>query len=184
MLKNKTRVKGKITAIVFDKDGNIKRFKPSFIRRILGLPGRPMYVVNHNIVTDEGDALIADLMSNSPARAKVDGTNGHIQVGTGFITESKSATGCNTPTGNPEQMDTGYPQLKDSWGNANDNVVVYRSTFEAGDLNANGINEAALLNNSVPANADCLAYAQISPSVNVTSQDTLQITWELTITGV
>ncbi|GHU45506.1 hypothetical protein FACS1894190_17650 [Spirochaetia bacterium] len=49
-------------------------------------------------------------------------------------------------------------------------------------MNANGINEAALLNGS-GASAACLAYAQITPSVNVTSADTLQVLWEITILG-
>jgi hypothetical protein len=31
--------------------------------------------------------------------------------------------------------------------------------------------------------ADCLAYAQITPSVNLTASDTLQVLWEITILG-
>lgn len=139
--------------------------------------------VNHNIVTNEGDALIADQMADVPAQAKVDGTNGYIEVGTGFTSESKSATSCTTPTGSPELMDTGYPQVKGAFGAANDNITVYKATFEAGDLNDTGIDEAALLNNAVAGSADCLAYAQITPAVDVGSSDTLTTTWELTFTG-
>lgn len=140
--------------------------------------------INHNIVTDEGDALVADIMSQTPARTKVDNTNGHIEVGTGWTgTTPKSNTSCNTPTGSPEVMDATYPKLKGSWGAADDNVTQYRATFEAGDLNVTGIDEAALLNNSAAASADCLAYGQISPSVNMTTSDTLQVDWELTFTG-
>jgi hypothetical protein len=54
--------------------------------------------------------------------------------------------------------------------------------YGAGALNANGINEACLLNGN-GAQANCLAYAHISPAVNVTSSDTLQILWEITILG-
>lgn len=140
--------------------------------------------VNHNIVTDEGDALVADLMAQTPARTKVDNTNGHIEVGTGWTgTTPKQNTSCNTPTGNPEVMDATYPVLKGTWGNTDDNVVQYRATFEAGDLNQTGINEAALINNSVAASGDCLAYGQITPAVDVSSTDTLQVDWELTFLG-
>ena len=79
-------------------------------------------------------------------------------------------------------LDAGFPALKAAWGNAGDTTVTYRATFAAGSLNANGINEACLLNGN-GTSADCLAYAQISPSVNVTESDTLQVVWEITILG-
>jgi hypothetical protein len=140
--------------------------------------------VNHNIVTDEGDALVADNMANTPARTKVDQTNGHITVGTGWTgTTPKQNTAVNTPTGSPEVMDTGYPVLKGTWGNTDDNVVQYRATFEAGDLNQTGIDEAGLGNNAVEASGDNLAYGQITPSVDVASTDTLQVDWEITFLG-
>lgn len=168
---------------LIEEFGSVKTFKPKGFRKLLGLAGKPMASVNHNIVTDEGDALIADLMCNTPVRIKVDYTNGYIAVGTGYVSESKSAIWVTTPTGSAEQMDSGYPQLKDPWGTGNDNVTVYKSTFEAGELNATGINEAVLANNTTEGTADCLAYAQITPSVDVTTADTLQITWEITFTG-
>jgi hypothetical protein len=79
-------------------------------------------------------------------------------------------------------LDGGYPVLKAAWGNTGDTTVTYRATFAAGALNANGINEVCLLNGNDTA-ANCLAYAQINPSVNVTSNDTLQVLWEITILG-
>lgn len=139
---------------------------------------------NHNIVTEEGDAMIADLMAETPARAKVDNTNGHIQVGTGWTgTTPKGNEGVNTATGSPSSMATNYPQTVGAFGAADDNVVHYRAVFSAGDLDANGINEAALLNHGTPGSADCLAYAEIDPAVDVTTSDTLQIDWEITFTG-
>jgi hypothetical protein len=79
-------------------------------------------------------------------------------------------------------LDSGFPALKASWGQSGDTTITYRATFSAGMLNANGVNEACLLNGNLVA-ANCLAYAQITPSVNVTSSDTLQILWEITILG-
>ena len=140
--------------------------------------------INHNIVTNEGDALTADLLAQTPAKTKVDNTNGHIAVGTGWTgTTPKTNTAVNTPTGSPEVMDATYPKLKGTFGNADDNVVQYRSTFEAGDLNISGIDEAGLGNNAVEATGDNLAYGEITPAVNVGSADTLQVDWEVTFTG-
>ena len=140
--------------------------------------------INHNIVTNEGDALVADLLAETPARTKVDNTNGHIAVGTGWTGSSpKTNEVVNTPTGSPEELDATYPKLKGTFGNADDNVTQYRAIFEAGDLNASGIDEAGLGNNAVEASGDNLGYGELSPAVNVTTADTLQVDWELTLLG-
>jgi hypothetical protein len=77
-------------------------------------------------------------------------------------------------------MATGYPQLQAIFPNA---ALTYSVTFPAGSLNASNINEAALTNGAVSGTAQCLAYAQISPAVNVTSADTLALTWTITFLG-
>jgi len=180
MIKRKHRVKltGKVIVKVTDEFGEIKHFEPNFFQRLLRLPGSPMIVENHNIVTDEGDALIADLMQETPERTKVDNTNGLIGVGTGFVSETKGTDALVTQTGSDEAMDATYPITKGDWAAGDDGVIVYKSTFEAGDLNDTGIDEALLGNGT-----DTLAYAQISPAVNVTSSDTLEVTWEITLLG-
>lgn len=183
MFRDRMGLKGQVTAVVRGPDGRIKQREPSFLQRLLKLPGALEISVNHNIVTNEGDAMVADILQITPERTKVDNTNGYIEVGTGFTSESKAATSCTTPTGSPEVMDATYPQTKGNWGAADDNVIVYVATFEAGDLNATGIDEAALLNGGTATTADCLAYAQINPSVNVTTADTLEVTWEITFLG-
>ncbi len=145
---------------------------------------RWMLGFNHNIVTNQGDALIADNMSETPAQTKVDNTNGHITVGTGWTgTTPKTNEAVNTPTDSPEVMDATYPKQKGAFGAANDNITQYRATFEAGDLNASGIDEAGLGNHATEASGDNLAYGEISPAVNVTTADTLQVDWEITYTG-
>jgi hypothetical protein len=182
-MKDRLRVKGLVTIRVLDRDGNVKRRAPGWFRRLLHIPGRLMEQRFHNIVTREGDALIADALLASPTKAKVTSSSGYIQVGTGWTGNStKTNTRCNTPTGSMKLLDNGYPVLKAAWGNTGDTTVTYRATFAAGSLAANGINEACLLNGN-DGSANCLAYAQISPAVNVTSSDTLQILWEITILG-
>jgi hypothetical protein len=172
-----------VTVQVFDQNGKLKRQSPGFFRRLFGLRGKFMVNEYHNIVTREGDALIADALLVQPTKTKISSSNGYIQVGTGWTGNStKTNTRCNTPSGSMKALDANYPALTAGWGNVGDTTVNYRATFAAGNLNANGINEACLLNGNA-SSAQCLAYAQINPSVNVTTSDTLQIVWEITILG-
>ena len=182
-MKDRIRIKGKVTVQVFDSNGKVKRHSPGFLRRLFGLSGKFMVQEFHNIVTREGDALIADALLASPAKTKVTSSAGYIQIGTGWTGNStKTNTRCNTATGTMKALDSNYPALKAAWGSTGDTTVTYRATFAAGSLTANGINEACLLNGNGSA-ANCLAYAQITPSVNVTASDTLQVLWEITLLG-
>jgi hypothetical protein len=182
-MKERLQVKGLVTVRVLDRDGKVKRRQPSWFRRLCKLPGRPMEQKHHNIVTRQGDALIADALLASPSKTKVTNSSGYIQVGTGWTGNgAKTNTRCNTATGNMKLLDSGYPALKAAWGNTGDTTITYRATFAAGTLNANGINEVCLRNGNSDS-ANCLAYAQITPTVNVTLNDTLQILWEITILG-
>jgi hypothetical protein len=182
-MKDKIKIRGMVTVRVLDRDGKVKRRAPGWFGRLFKVPGRLMEYRRHNIVTREGDALIADALLASPTKTKVTSTNGYIQVGTGWTGNStKTNTRCNAATGSMRALDSGYPALKAAWGNTGDTTITYRATFAAGSLNGNGINEACLLNGNSAA-ANCLAYAQINPSVNVTSSDTLQVLWEITILG-
>jgi hypothetical protein len=182
-MRDKLKVKGLVTVRVFYRDVKPKLRPMNWFMRVLGLQGRVMVSRHHNIVTRQGDALIADALLAAPNRNKVTNANGYIQVGTGWTGNStKTNTGCNTASGGAKELDAGYPCLKAAWGGTGDTTVVYRATFEAGKLDANGINEACLLNGNL-SGADCLAYAQITPAANVTPSDTLQIVWEITILG-
>jgi hypothetical protein len=182
-MRDRIKIRGMVTVRVLDKAGNMKRHAPGWFGRLLKKPGRLMEYRHHNIVTREGDALIADALLASPTKAKVTSANGYIQVGTGWTGNStKTNTRCNTPTGSMKALDANYPALTAAWGNTGDTTLSYRATFAAGTLNVNGINEACLLNGN-SGSANCLAYAQITPSVNVTSSDTLQVLWEITILG-
>jgi hypothetical protein len=182
-MKEKIKTRGKVTATVYTKDGSIKRHSPGFFRRLFNIPGKEMISINHNIVTDEGDALIADLLAETPARNKLNNTNARIVVGTGWTgTNPKQNTWLNNQVGSAEQLDATYPKVKGAFGAADDNVIQYRATFEAGDLNATGINEAGLAN-ATTSTGDLMAYAQITPAVNISLSDTLQIDWELTFLG-
>jgi len=165
-LSNKTRIRGRVIAEVFGADGKLKQRS-----------------VMHNIVTDEGDAAIVDMLATTGTQTAFNNANAYIEVGTGYAGGAKAQASCATPTGSPEAMDATYPMQKGAFGAANDNVLVFKSTFEAGDLNDTGIDEAAILNNVTAGSADALAYAEITPAVNVGASDTLAITWEITFLG-
>ncbi len=162
-MKDKVKIRGVMTATVRDKDGNIKRRPQKWWQSLFNIPGDLMISVNHNIVTDEGDALIADIMSETPAKTKVDNSNGYITVGTGWTgTTPKANEVVNTPAGGSptKGMEATYPKLKGAFGAANDNVTQYRCIYTAGLLTGSPVvDEAALGNNATPASGDLLAYA-------------------------
>jgi hypothetical protein len=72
--------------------------------------------------------------------------------------------------------------LKAAVGSTGDTTITYRATFAAGALNVNNVNETCLLNGNATTSQN-LAYAQITPVVNITSSDTLQVLWEITLLG-
>jgi hypothetical protein len=178
----KIRARGKVTVRVLDKNGWVKRRPRGVIRRLLGIKGKKMEQRRHNIITNQGDALLANWLTTTPTKTRITESSGRIAVGTGWTgVSTKSNTGCNNQIGSRQGMDSGYPQTKGAFDASNDNVIIYRATFAAGALNTNGIDEAALMN--AATSGECLAYAQITPEVNITNNDTLQIEWEITFLG-
>lgn len=182
-MKDKKRIKGMVSVTVRDEKGNIKCYRRGIFRKMFGLPAKKMSFKHHNTITTQGDGLIANWMLGTPTMDKVDGTNGYMVVGTGWTGSStKANTSVNTKTGDYKKLDSGFPKTQASFGSDGQNVVLYRASFPAGALNSNGINEVALMNGN-SSSAKCLAYAQITPSVNVTASDTLQIDWQITVCG-
>ncbi|QEN06792.1 hypothetical protein EXM22_01845 [Oceanispirochaeta crateris] len=181
-MKERLGTKGRVRVRVLSPDGRIKRSKPGLFRRILGFPGKLNDFTFHNVVTTYGDALLANLAVGGGMTA-VDSANGHIEVGTGWtgLSPKDNTGGCNTPTGTRQGMDNDYPATKGTLGESADDKACYRATFPAGSLDATGINEAALMNAS--SSGICLAYAQITPEVNIGANDILQIDWEITFYG-
>jgi hypothetical protein len=176
------RANGKVTVRVLDKNGWVKRQPQGPIRKLLGIQGRKMEQIRHNIITNTGDALLANWLTTSPSKTRITESTGRIAVGTGWTgVSTKANTACNNQVGSRQAMDSGYPQTKGAFDAADDNVIIYRSTFAAGALNTSGIDEAALMN--AASSGECLAYAQITPEVNITNNDTLQIEWEITFLG-
>jgi len=202
MFFDKKKIKGRLAVRVLSPSGDPKKRETWNLRVFLGfliciLKGKIQdafsllkyeMAFNHNIITNEGDALVADLMCTTPVLQKLDNTHAFIDVGSGWTgTDTKLQEAINTPLATvptvPKGMEATYPKLKGAFGAADDNVVQYRSIFTAGLINDTGIDEAGLINNVDRATAQMLAYAQITPSVNVTSADTLQVDWEIEFLG-
>lgn len=163
-----TNPKGRLHIKVIDSQGNLKQ-----------------EVFAKNLVTDHGDAYIADLLSAVPTRTKITTGSCYIPVGTGWTgISAKTNTWVNTQVGTSQAIDATYPKLKASWGNADDNVLQFQVTYAPGSLNVLGINEAAITSNATTgASNSILSYAQINPTVNVSLTDTLVILWEVTFLG-
>jgi hypothetical protein len=62
-----------------------KRRQAGFWRKLFRMRGPMMISKHHNIVTNEGDALIADLLQNVTERTKLDNANAVIGVGTSVL---------------------------------------------------------------------------------------------------
>jgi hypothetical protein len=189
-MRDKTGISGRVRAVVLGPDGLPRRrrltvglvlqivFHAGFRLREMMEMFRYEISIQHNIVTNEGDALIADQLAETPARTKVDNSNGVIGVGDGYVSALKTTDALVNQIGSNQSMASGYPQLKGSFGAPDDNVLVYRASFAAGVSTGNGLDEALLGNGT-----DTLAYAQLNPAVNKGASDTLQIDWELTFLG-
>ena len=140
--------------------------------------------VQHNIITRQGDAYIADQLSLSPQRQKINSSNCYIVVGTGYTgTNNKNQTWVNTQVGNAQAVTATYPSLGGTWGNVGQNILNFNFVFPAGSLNSTGINEAAIVSAQYQGGATtCLAYAQLS-STDITPADSLEISWSINFSG-
>ncbi len=175
-------LRGMVTVTVYDNSGRVKKWPRRWWETLLHLPVRYMNASHHNTITTQGDGMIADWMTGGSV-ARVDGTNGYMAVGTGWTgTSPKSNTKVNTAAGSAVKLDSGYPKKQADFGKTGQNIVLYRTTFSAGKVVANGVNEVALMNGS-DSSANCLAYAQITPAVNLSSSDTLVVDWQITVSG-
>lgn len=160
-------ISGRVEIKLYDAFGNIEK------------------QIFHNVVTTQGSQLIADSLTLSPIRQKIDSTHGFMVLGTGWNGTNPAANSwVNTQVGDAQALHAGYPQLQGTWGQTNGNVVIYRTVFPAGSINAVNINEVALTTAaSSNTNTSCLAYAQITPPVTMSLFSTLEILWYISIVG-
>lgn len=176
-------VRGMVKAIVYDKDGNIKRKKQNWIQKLFRIPGKQMIYKHHNNLTTVGEAMIADCLANASVLQKLEYGHGYIQVGTGWTGNSpKLNTKCNTP-GGIAAIEEDYPEVQAHFGSEGQNILINKASFPAGSLVLQNINECALLNGNGD-DALCFAYATLEEPCSISSADSLTIYWYITFIGV
>jgi len=74
MPKDKSLISGTVKLTVYGPDGEVKKFEPTFWEKLMGRDGKPMIVENHNAVTNDGDAICADVLSGTDSQAPFKGT--------------------------------------------------------------------------------------------------------------
>jgi len=147
-LKGRITIKGKLHIQLFDKDGNLKDE-----RKI------------HNVITQSGDAWVADQLSDQGQSAM-----SHMAIGTG------SNAAASTDTALQTELDRNALTSTTQGTGADDNDVIYVGNWAAGD-GTGAITEAGIFNDSAAGTMLC---RQVFAAINKGASDTLKITWTIT----
>ena len=166
----------------FDKDGNRKKlFQHNWLGKLLFKLGHDLQRFpfgswvdqrqGANLITTVGKAAIADLVGGVNSIAVFD----YMALGTGTTAAAAGDTALETEiTDSGLERAQGTPTLVTT-DTANDTLqVVYQWTASG----SKAITEAGLLN---AAAAGTLLAHQVFSAINVTSSDTVQITWKIDI---
>jgi hypothetical protein len=147
----KMPMKGKIKFKLTDKDGNVTE------------------KIIDNTFTDVGNIHVADQLADTPTEAKM----GFMAIGTGDTPFTVGSTTLNSEL-DRNALSAGYPEQRDP---ADDNEVVYKANWAAGD-GTGAITEAGIFNSS---GAGTLLCCSTFPVVNKGADDSLEITWEISV---
>lgn len=139
---------------------------------------------NHNIVTTEGDAWIADQLSVA-AKDPMD----QMVLGTGTASPDKSDSWVSGtfPNSGAAAGTAGQISVGTTPGTAS--AIRYVGTFGPGYATQNSISEAIITNvtpgtsGADPGTGDVLCHALLDPVVNKGSLDELIITWDIKFLG-
>jgi hypothetical protein len=150
------RVTGKVVAELFGQDGKLKQ-----------------RVETHNRITTSGDEVLAGIL-----RDKVDTIHG-MELGTGSTAAAKGDTAMETV------IASSYEPLDATPTGSGGNVICV-STWAAGDVTQNGITEVGLFEDGTDGGASSgvmIGRAILSPTVNKGANDSLAVTWTITLLG-
>jgi len=120
-----------------------------------------------NVITEVGDAYVADALSSSPGEAAMS----HMAIGTSSTAASTSDTAL------VSQLDRNALTSRTQGTGAADNDVIYVGDWAAGD-GTGAITEAGILNSS---SGGTLLARQVFSVINKGASDTLKITWTVSI---
>jgi hypothetical protein len=118
-----------------------------------------------NLIVSAGLTFICSRMANATA-----GVMSHMAVGSGTTTPAASNTDLGTVLGSREPLDS---------TTASSNTVTYVSSFEAGE-GTGAVTEAGLFN---AASSGTMLCRTVFPVVNKGANDTMAITWIITLSA-
>jgi hypothetical protein len=146
MFENNLSVKGRLSVVLRDADGNVKQSQD--------IP---------NLVVSSGLAFIASRMKDT-----TDAAMSHMAVGSGTTAAAAGDTALETQIGSRVSLTSTTVTA---------NAVAYVATFAAG-TGTGAITEAGMFNASTSGTMLCRTVFSV---VNKGADDTLQITWTITL---
>lgn len=146
------KVKGRLSIVLRDKDGNVKDERDV-----------------DNLVVNAGLAYIISRMVGTAKNVM-----SHMALGSGTTAAAAGQTDLVSVLGSREALDS------TTIAGANNNQVVYVSSFEAGDATG-AVTEAGIFN---AASAGDMLCRTVFPVVNKAADDALTVTWTITLSAV
>jgi hypothetical protein len=146
------KVKGRLSIVLRDKDGNVKDERDV-----------------DNLVVNAG---LAYIISRMVGTAKT--VMSHMALGSGTTAAAAAQTDLVSVLGSREALDS------TTIAGANNNQVVYVSSFEPGDATG-AVTEAGIFNASTAGDMLCRT---VFPVVNKAADDSLTVTWTITLSAV
>lgn len=146
------KVKGRLSIVLRDKDGNVKDERDV-----------------DNLVVNAGLAYIISRMVGTSKSVM-----SHMALGAGTTAAAAGQTDLVSVLGSREALDS------TTIAGANNNQVVYVSSFEAGDATG-AVTEAGIFNASTAGDMLCRT---VFPVVNKAADDALTVTWTITLSAV
>ncbi|NBT29208.1 MAG: hypothetical protein EBT18_06925 [Gammaproteobacteria bacterium] len=146
------KVKGRLNIVLRDKDGNVKDQRE----------------VN-NLVVNAGLAYIISRMVGTSQAVM-----SHMALGAGTTAAAAGQSDLVSTLGSREALDS------TTIAGANNNQVVYVSSFEAGDATG-AVTEAGIFNASTAGTMLCRT---VFPVVNKAADDAMTVTWTITLSAV
>lgn len=146
------KVKGRLNIVLRDKDGNVKDERDV-----------------DNLVVSSGLAYIISRMVGTSKSVM-----SHMGLGSGTTAAAAAQTDLVSLLGSREVLDS------TTIAGANNNQVVYVSSFEAGDATG-AVTEAGIFNASTAGDMLCRT---VFPVVNKGADDALTVTWTITLSAV
>jgi hypothetical protein len=151
MINENLKLSGQLSIVLKDKAGNVKEQRDV-----------------KNLVVNTGLAYIASRMKDTTK-----GAMSHMALGSGTTAAAATDTDLGTLLGSREALDS------TTISGANNEKVVYVSSFEAGDATG-AVTEAGIFNAATSGDMLCRTVFAV---VNKSADDTMSVTWTITLSA-